>query len=259
MIDKYFRVKILSKTERPNLLSYLEMHQCYSEGAVIDDLEKLTKLSEKELGERLVKHCVKYGHWGVLESPSISFNIVGFPHSVLVQARTHRIGVSFSAQSQRYTFKRIVNLVDELNLIEGDVYSDSFTEIAYPLIEKYFYFRPIGYYSDREGNKYHYSQEQRLMDIDFTHGNIMEFKERIKYGYSPEHARDFLFQNIRQNFVVTFNARSLLHFCDLRIPKDAQLEIRTMAESVFNHFKTWMPEVAEFYEKNRLGKNKLAP
>ena len=58
---------------------------------------------------------------------------------------------------------------------------------------------------------------------------------------------------------MTFNARSLLHFCDLRIPKDAQSEIRTMAEMLFEEFKIWMPEVAEWYEKNRKGKNKLSP
>ena len=84
-------------------------------------------------------------------------------------------------------------------------------------------------------------------------------RQCVDWGYAPEHARDFLPQNIRQNFSVTLNARSLLHFCDMRIPKDAQLEIRTLAMMMFDHFKEFMPEVAEYYEKKRYGKNKLAP
>ena len=68
-----------------------------------------------------------------------------------------------------------------------------------------------------------------------------------------------LAQAIRQSCVVSGNARAWLHFCDLRTPKDAQGEIRKLALMIFAHFKEWMPEVATWYENNRLGKNKLAP
>jgi thymidylate synthase (FAD) len=248
--DPYFRVEVLSKTERPNLLSYLAMHQDYSENATFDDYEKLSQLSESELGDRLVRNCIKYSHWGVLEHPSITFNVIGFPHSVMVQARTHRVGISFDVKSQRYTGKRIEKLAAEL--IEG-------REGNYEKIEKAFYFRPVGKYYDRENNKYDYGDIVREADLEFTWKAIKKYQGKLNHSYAPEHARDFLPQNIRQDFVVTFNARSLLHFCDLRIPKDSQLEIQTLAQMLFEKFKEWMPEVAEFYEKTRYGRNKLAP
>lgn len=253
LLDSSVKVEVLSQTTRPNLLCYLAMHQDYSEHFVAKEIEKFSNLSEQELGDRIVRNCVKMSHWGILEHPSITFNVINFPHSVIVQARTHRIGVTFDCQSQRYTSQRIVKLAHELQNCEK-------LETIKELIEKVFYFRAVGHYDDREGNKYLYSEKERNNDILFTQKAIEYYAQKVdKKGYAPEHARDILTQNIRQHFVVSFNARSLLHFCDLRLPKDAQPEIRLMALMLFEKFKIWMPEVAEFYEKKRLGKNKLAP
>jgi thymidylate synthase (FAD) len=247
--DPYFRVEVLSKTERPNLLSYLAMHQDYSEGNVADELEKLSQLSEEELGDRLVNKCLKFGHFGILEHPSITLNVIGFPHSVMVQARTHRVGISFDVQSQRYTGERVEKLIKKLP--KPPFFSED--------IAKIFYIRPIGHYSDRQGNKYYWSCEQSHSQKRKSAEQAFSYVWARNMGVAEEHARDLLPQNIRQDFVVTFNARSLLHFCDLRLPKDAQLEIRTMAQMVFQKFSLWMPEVAEWYEKNRYGKNRLSP
>ena len=261
--DHNFHVEILAKTQRPNLLCYLAMHQDYSEGAVVDEFSKLSELTEEVLGERIVRRCIKYRHWGILEHPSITLNVIGFPHSVMVQARTHRVGVSFDCQSQRYTGERVLKLAKLFNTnnhaLEPTITLDNI-ERCQTEVEKVFYFRPVGKYRDREGNQYEYSEEQRRNDMVTTAAIALDFNNRIiKSGFAPEHARDLLSQNIRQNFVVTFNARSLLHFCDLRYPADAQLEIRTLADKLFTQFQTWMPEVAQWYSKNRLGKNKLAP
>jgi thymidylate synthase (FAD) len=43
------------------------------------------------------------------------------------------------------------------------------------------------------------------------------------------------------------------------LPKDAQPEIRNLAELIFVEFEKWMPEVAAIYSKKRMGKNLLAP
>ncbi|BAQ60453.1 thymidylate synthase thyX [Geminocystis sp. NIES-3708] len=251
LLDPKFAVQVLSKTERPNLLCYLAMHQDYSEDFVGNEFEKLSAYSEQELGERIVRNCVNKNHWGILEHPSISFNVINFPHSVMVQARTHRVGITFDCQSQRYTSQRILRLANQLN---------ESSENHNQLIEEVFYFRGVGNYFDREGNKYFYSDSARNNDILFTKKAIEHYADKVNCkGYSPEHARDILTQNIRQHFVVSFNARSLLHFCDLRLPKDAQPEIRNLGVLLLNHFEEWMPEVAAFYVKKRLGKNLLAP
>lgn len=241
--DPYFRVEVLAKAERPNLLSYLAMHQCYSEKVLIDEVEKLSKLSETELGNRIVDKCLKYGHFSVIEHPHITMCVSGFPHSVMAQATRHRL-LSFSVQSQRYTGDRILNNVKSTRL---------------NITDDLFYFRPEGKYQDRESNSYNYTIGDLVEDRKDTELSMIKYKKKIDNGFAPEHARDLLPQNIRQDFVVTFNARSLLHFCDLRLPKDAQPEIRTLAQMLFEKFTEWMPEVAQWYGKNRYGKNKLSP
>lgn len=258
LLDPKFQVQVLSKTQRPNLLCYFAMHQDYSESFVWQEFDKLNSYSEAELGDRIVRNCVNKSHWGILEHPFISFNVINFPHSVMVQARTHRIGVSFDCQSQRYTGTRILKL--NQSLLEVGKNQHNSLEKIFQLLEEVFYFRPIGNYLDREGNKYIYSQEARKEDLLFTKQAVEYYANKVEnQGYAPEHARDLLTQNIRQHFVITFNARSLLHFCDLRLPKDAQLEIGNLASLIFTKFKDWMPEVAEFYAKKRFGKNLLAP
>jgi thymidylate synthase (FAD) len=172
---------------------------------------------------------------------------------------------SFDCQSQRYTGKRIVQLSE---LLGDHDYWDTYTKVfedeeltkeMCQQINKVFYFRPIGSYVNRQGNKINYTEYLQQGDMLATLNSIHGYSGSLELGYSEEHARDFLPQNIRQNFVVTFNARSLLHFCDMRLPADAQLEIRDLATRLFKHFKAWMPEVAEFYEKSRYGRNRLAP
>ena len=50
--DPYFNVRAIAKTEQPNLVSYLAMHQCVAEDRV--NPEDYEKLSESELGRRVV-------------------------------------------------------------------------------------------------------------------------------------------------------------------------------------------------------------
>lgn len=247
-MDNRFRTVVLDKTEKPNRLCYLAMHQDYSEGAVADRLHLIEKLSEKELGDIVVKRCVKYSHWGILEHPSITINVIGFPHSVLSQARTHRVGISFDVQSMRYTSQRLLDLVDELG-------EDNNEKIAEQI-----YLRPIGKYVDRNGVKYEVTSEILNHQYKIAERSLRDYYHAIKtLGFSPEHARGLLVYDFRQNFVVTFNLRSILHFLDLRHKADAQLEIQQLSHKLFNIVEEWVPEIAAEYEKKRLGKNKLSP
>lgn len=178
-----------------------------------------------------------------LEHPAIVFNCGYFPHSVIQQARTHRINTSFDVQSFRYTSTQV------LEVATGD--RD---------IESVFYLRPVGDYSDRSGKKYFYSDEQRTNDLLWCmEASKRYYTDIITYGMSEEHARGKLPFDYRQHFVVSFNARSLLHFLDVRGKADAQIEICALSNMMWKHFQEWMPEVAMWYEKNRLGKGRLAP
>ena len=126
-------------------------------------------------------------------------------------------------------------------------------------IETAFYLRPVGEYSDRKGKKYYYSAEQREKDLYWCLEAAKKYKLDMELGMSEEHARGKIPFDYRQHFVVSFNCRSLLHFLDLRFKKNAQLEIQKLCELMWPHFQDWVPNIAEWYEKNRLKKGKLAP
>jgi thymidylate synthase (FAD) len=223
------------------------MHQCYCESDAKGDVENRS-FDETWFGKAVVRHLLEghRGHYGPLEGPSITFSVIGFPHCVLNQARTHRIGIEFNVQSLRYTSQRFCNYVN-LGYYNPEA------------IEKLIYLRPIGTYTDRDGRKYLYTEELRDQDLRIAHNLLIHYASRINYGFSPEHARSLLPFDFRQNFTVSYNVRSLMHFLDLRSKKDAQLEIRQLCDGIWPHFENWVPEIAEWYRENRWGKARLSP
>jgi thymidylate synthase (FAD) len=126
-------------------------------------------------------------------------------------------------------------------------------------IEDVIYLRPVGYYTDRQGKKYYYSPEQRNADLQWCLEAAKRYKADFEGGMSEEHARGKVPFDYRQHFIVSFNLRSLLHFCDLRNKKDAQLEIQKLCELMWPHVVEWAPAIALWYEKSRQGKARLAP
>jgi thymidylate synthase (FAD) len=177
-----------------------------------------------------------------LEHPQITLNAIGFPHSVMQQARTHRVGVSFDVQSFRYTSASV------LEVARGD-----------RPVEDVFYFRPVGEYRDREGDLYAYTEAMRQTDIDRSLRAAKDYLSLTEQGLSEEHARDVIPFCVRQHFVVSFNLRSALHFLDLRYKANAQLEIQQLAWLIWLEVRKWTPEIAAWYEDRRLGKAKLSP
>jgi thymidylate synthase (FAD) len=239
-VDKYFRIEKISCTPNPQLTCWLAMHQDYSSYPVMDTIGKAP--DETRAGELLVEKCLKFNHWGVTEHVSIAFNCIGFPHETAMQLRTHRVGISFDIQSFRYTSQSILDVASE--------------KVA---LEEVFYLRPEGEYFSRTGDKYEYTKSLREEDAALINFACKNYARRFALGLSEEHARGLLPMCVRQHFVMSVNARSLMHILDMRMPKDAQLEARQFCELLLNKFKEWMPEVASFYEKKRLGKSKLAP
>jgi thymidylate synthase (FAD) len=216
------------------------MHQDYSEDFVFWDMRP----TESRAGEICVERLLTgdRGHYGPLEHPQITLNVGWFPHSVMQQARTHRVGVSFDVQSMRYTGDRICRAAI------GEMY-----------LEEVFYLRPVGDYTDRRGKKYSYTPDQR--EIDLAHCRIAaeRYRDLLAAGFAEEHARGILPFDYRQHFVVSFSLRAFLHFLDLRAKLDAQEEIRALCDLMWPHLEAWAPEIAAWYAKTRLHKARLAP
>lgn len=243
--DPYLKVSILSHTSNPQTLVWQAMHTCYSENLVA--FEKVP--TEADSGERIIRHLLagNRGHWGPLEHSAISFNIGYAPHSMWQQLRTHRVGVTFDIQSMRYTSKRFLEYASEWAVYDID------------RLQSLVYLRPVGYYTDRQGAKYYYSPNDRDLDLRWAHQSVLRYADKVKQGVSEEHARGLLPFDYRQHGVMSCNLRSLMHLLDLRAKLDAQIEIQWTMDLLMEAFRDWCPEVAAWYEKNRLGKARLAP
>ena len=240
-MDPLFRVEVINSTPGPQRTIWRAMHQDYSELFAFDEPAP----AEESAGDTCVKRLLagERGHYGPLEHVHIVFNVGYFPHSVMQQARTHRVGVSFDVQSLRYTGARVCAAArDELHL------------------EDVFYLRPVGSYSDRQGKRYEYTNAMRGDDLHMLRTIADHYLHCVDtHGFAEEHARGLLAFDVRQHFVVSFSLRALLHFLDLRAKADAQQEIRWLCDLMMPHLRMWTPEIAHWYESTRYGKARLAP
>jgi thymidylate synthase (FAD) len=125
-------------------------------------------------------------------------------------------------------------------------------------VEEVFYLRPEGYYTDRKGHKYHYTEHQRNKDLDICMQGALRYAELINAGYAEEHARGILPFDYRQHFVLSLNMRSLGHLLTIRGKRDAQLEIQQMCQLMLPHFQTWAPEIYSWFEAKQWQKGRLA-
>lgn len=241
-MDSRFRVALVNATPNPQQCIYAAMHQDYSEEFVAD--ERASWPDERQAGEICVRRLLHgdRGHFGPLEHPQITFNAGWFPHSVMQQARTHRVGVSFDVQSGRYTSGRILDVAAGVRPVE-----------------EVFYLRPVGDYGNRQGKRYRYTEEMRRVDLARCSDAASHYAHQMRQGMAEEQARGMIPFDVRQHFVVSFTLRALLHFLDMRSKADAQDEIRHLCALMWPWMETWAPEIAAWYQRSRWGKARLAP
>ena len=238
--DTNLKVTNLGAIPNPQQIVWYAGKQDYSE----EPIYTKTPPEEEKAGKWIVDQLLANdrGHYGPLEHPGLILNVSGYVHNVMVQARTHRVGVSFDVQSQRYTGRRVLKVASgELNP------------------EDVFYVRPSGFYTNRKGKKYDWTEEDYQSELNYILEGCKRYASKYEKGMCEEHIRDYLAQAIRQDFVVSFNLRSVLHFLDLRSKLDAQLEIQALCEQMCPIIKEWAPEVWDYYETKRLHRAKLSP
>ena len=239
-LDKRLQTVVLQCYPIPEQVIYQAAKNDYSETPIHEQVIP----SPAKCGEWVVETLLanERHHWGCAEHPQITFSVSGYVHSVMVQGRTHRIGNSWDCQSNRYTGNRVVKVA------KGEL-----------PVEDVFYVRPAGYYTNRQGKKYDWTEEHRQRKLERIFDDCVEYADYYGQGMAEEHIRDYLPQAIRQNFVVSFNLRSVLHFMDLRAKMDAQLEIQALCAQMAHLLEIWAPNVWKYYEEKRLHKGKLAP
>ncbi|NJM20417.1 MAG: thymidylate synthase (FAD) [Richelia sp. SM1_7_0] len=180
--EEKFIIKVIDASLSPQTLMYLKMHQCYSEHFVGD--EPLI-FSEKRCGDICVNRLLESdrGHYGILESPSITFACGYIDHDTIMQARTHRVGTSFAVQSMRYTSKQFIKASENSNLLEDVIFINK------------------GFQKDRQGNKSLISEDVINLKKELMMICLKNYATQIDTGIPPEAARDILPHNYRQHFL----------------------------------------------------------
>lgn len=168
--------------------------------------------------DRLIRHIMKSGHLSTTEHLNFTFAIEGVSRSLLAQITRHR-HLSFSVQSQRYV--------------------------------------KFGS-NDKSGGFDHIIPEsfKNLDDYnaEFIYAAAMQdaqrkYDELRKSGVPAEDARMVLPNAATCNLVMTGNLRSILDFCSKRLSKQAQWEIRELAEKLKDAVVEVEPWTESFFTK----------
>lgn len=164
--------------------------------------EELAEKISDEKAREMVRKMVALGHGSTIEHVSFTFGIEGVSRVLTHQLVRHRIA-SYDQQSQRY------------------VAAHGFAYITPPSIEE----------KPEAKAKY----EELLEKIRRTYDALTEM------GVPKEDARYVLANATETKILVTMNARSLLHFFNLRCCNRAQWEIREMAYKMLAEVKKVAP------------------
>ncbi|HDR4393068.1 FAD-dependent thymidylate synthase [Bacillus cereus] len=198
---------------------------CYAankpSGIIIQEGEKYFKNEAKDgeegtEGHRLMRNIVSSKHTSTLEHITFTYAIEGVSRALLAQLTRHRVGFSFSVQSQRYV----------------KMGSDD----------------KIG------GFEYVVPETVKAKGLDLEYENMMNIIQSMydnlrKKGIPAEDARSVLPNAACTNLVLTVNLRALLDFYAKRKKgKGAQGEITELAEQLRKEAVSAEPWIGEFFE-----------
>jgi thymidylate synthase (FAD) len=147
------------------------------------------KMTEQQIA-KLVEKIVDMGHFSTLEHVSFTFAIEGVSRVLTHQLVRHRIA-SYSQQSQRYVKEHDFEYIVPPSVAAKPEAKSKFEELMKTIQQSY--------------------------------------DELIQLGVHQEDARYVLANATETKIVVTMNARTLLHFFELRCCTRAQWEIRQMS------------------------------
>lgn len=169
--------------------------------------------------DRLIRHIIRSKHTSALEHITYTFAIEGVSRALLAQLTRHRVGFSFSVQSQRYV------------RMGSDDRIGGFDYVTPPSID-----------SDVRGEKFTAYWEAM--------NHAQEAYDILRSaGVPPEDARMVLPQAATCNLVMTVNLRSLLDFyAKRRRGNGSQWEIAELAEKLREEVTKVDEWTAPFFE-----------
>ena len=243
------KVKIIAHTPEPDKVVAQAGKLCYSAVGVNEITQKLT---EEEIA-RYVNMLASIGHESPLEHVSFTFAIEGISRACTHQIVRHRIA-SYSQQSQRYVkleqFEYIIPPAIESKKKKKKIFIETmerdqkaYDELVDLLLEDILIDKHAADYGSciREILKENpdvVPDRSKVLDL-YAEKFLKEYGKAEKQAI--EDAR-YVFPNACETkIVITMNARSLLHFFNVRCCNRAQWEIREMATEMLKECKKIAP------------------
>lgn len=183
--------------------------------------------------DRLIRMIQSSGHTSTLEHLSYTFAVEGVSRALLAQLTRHRVGFSFSVQSQRYVKFGSDDRSGGFDYVLPDTVKANdtpFTELDY------------------EGTTYHYDSAAELFEEAMLHAQ--HFYDKLRsIGVAAEDARAVLPNAAACNLVLTVNLRALLDFYAKRkAGRGAQSEIAGLAEDLRKSVESAEPWTTQLFE-----------
>lgn len=163
--------------------------------------ELAERLSDDQV-KKMVRRMVKLGHGSTLEHASFTFGVEGVSRVLTHQLVRHRIA-SYDQQSQRYVAAHGFQYITPPSIAGNDTAKVKFDQLQQEI--------------------------RRLYD------------ELTALGVPKEDARYVLTNATETKILITMNARSLMHFFNLRCCYRAQWEIRELAYKMLAEVKQVAP------------------
>ena len=243
------KVKIIAHTPEPDKVVAQAGKLCYSAVGVDEITQKLT---EEEIA-RYVNMLANIGHESPLEHVSFTFAIEGISRACTHQIVRHRIA-SYSQQSQRYVkleqFEYIIPPAIESNSEAKRIFieamerdQEAYDELVDLLLEDILIDKHAADYGScirkiLKENPDTVPDRSKVLDL-YAENFLEDYRKAEKQAI--EDAR-YVFPNACETkIVVTMNARSLLHFFNVRCCNRAQWEIREMATEMLKECKKIAP------------------
>lgn len=205
------QLNLPAQVEDGQAVALTAIRTCYSP---LDPSEIITSEGQKYFGkpatdggggteaDRLIRHIMKSGHTSTIEHLSFTFMVSGLSRAALAQLTRHRVGFSYSVQSQRF----------------------------------------VKFGSNDKSGGFDYIVPSSILDGSDTNYYLFEvamgktqdiYDDLRSNGVSAEDARSVLPQSAACNLTMTANLRSIIDFYRKRGPHThAQSEIQDMARQI---------------------------
>ena len=183
----------------------------------------------------LLRYCAKNGHWSVFEQGSMTMEVVT-PLAISVQLLRHR-SFCFQQFSGRYQDQRaLMEMTSDLEAVGDLFYLPPVLRTQDPKIRQ----NSVPQELSRQTNKMWGAMEDAYVQAKKSYDSLIE------QGVAKEIARFVLPQGVYTRLYVSGNARSFLHYCNVRDDEGvAQFEHVELARAIKQVFSQECPIIAD--------------